>query len=487
MAGIADPGYNARMASRLFLVIAVWAAVYLPALGSLEIKGEEGRRILPAISMLETGNYLVPQIGSEPYLRKPPLINWLVAASFKLFGARNEWTARLPSALCVLAVAIAFITIARSSLGATGSLIAASIWLTNFGIVEKGRLIEIEALYVSLFALAMICWLSGWRERRSQWLTWTLPFVFLGLGLLAKGPVHLIFFYAIVVAILWRGRELRQLFTPAHFVGILIMLAIFAAWAIPYLQATSGGNVAHVWSRQFSGRVSGEDFKFSGWILNIPRGLGYFLPWILLLPFARRAEFANENDRRIARGLGWGIAISFVVVSLIPGAVSRYTMPLIAPMCWLMATLLCAERLDLPRWLRLRRPAFVRPQLRLALIVAIVAAVGMSAYAIAAVPRLQQRQKTKTIAAQIDETVPQSEHLYAVDPDFQPFLFYVRAPLIYVSRLSDIPRRARYFLVQPENEQAAQTSDQWSPLHPRPVLHIKDYRNRQTILFAIAP
>src|SRR6266850_4589005 len=100
------------------IVLAVWAAIYLPGLGSLEIKGEEGRRILPAITMLDTGNYLVPQVGSEPYFRKPPLVNWLVAASFKLTGHRNEWTARLPSALCVLAVALAFIIVARASLGA---------------------------------------------------------------------------------------------------------------------------------------------------------------------------------------------------------------------------------------------------------------------------------------------------------------------------------------------------------------------------------
>src|SRR5229473_8550456 len=95
----------------LLIVLLIWAAIYLPALGSLSIKGEEGRRILPAISMLETGNYLVPQVGGEAYFRKPPLINWLVAASFKIFGARNEWTARLPSAISVLAVAVAFVTV----------------------------------------------------------------------------------------------------------------------------------------------------------------------------------------------------------------------------------------------------------------------------------------------------------------------------------------------------------------------------------------
>ncbi|PYL74860.1 MAG: hypothetical protein DMF27_13630, partial [Verrucomicrobia bacterium] len=82
---------------RTHVVLLVWAAIYLPGLGSLEIRGEEGRRILPAVTMLQTGNYLVPYVGSEPYFRKPPLINWIVAASFKLTGVRSEWTARLPS------------------------------------------------------------------------------------------------------------------------------------------------------------------------------------------------------------------------------------------------------------------------------------------------------------------------------------------------------------------------------------------------------
>src|SRR5216117_3207400 len=102
-------------------VMLVWAVVYLPALGSIAIKGEEGRRILPAVRMLETGNYIVPQVGSNPYYRKPPLVNWLVAATFKISGVRNEWTARLPSVLAVLAVAMAFVTIARASLGARAS------------------------------------------------------------------------------------------------------------------------------------------------------------------------------------------------------------------------------------------------------------------------------------------------------------------------------------------------------------------------------
>src|SRR5256714_9775678 len=128
-------GAEMSRAASFWLVIACWAAIYLPGLGSLEIKGEEGGRILPAVTMLDTGNYLVPQVGSEPYFRKPPLVNWLVAASYKITGARNEWTASLPSVLYILAVALAFLTVARRSLGPNGSLIAALIWLANSGTI----------------------------------------------------------------------------------------------------------------------------------------------------------------------------------------------------------------------------------------------------------------------------------------------------------------------------------------------------------------
>src|SRR5438046_9445740 len=104
------------------VVLLVWALIYLPALGSIAIKGEEGRRILPAVRMLETGNYIVPQIGSNPYFRKPPLVNCMVAASFEVTGMRTDRTARLPSALALRAVAIAFFSMARASLGPTWSL-----------------------------------------------------------------------------------------------------------------------------------------------------------------------------------------------------------------------------------------------------------------------------------------------------------------------------------------------------------------------------
>ncbi|MFL6536563.1 MAG: ArnT family glycosyltransferase [Chthoniobacterales bacterium] len=472
-------------ATRFVLVLTIWAAVYLPGLGSLEIKGEEGRRILPAITMLETGNFVVPYVGSDPYFTKPPLVNWLVAASFKLFGARNEWTARLPSALSMLMVALAFITVARRSLGDNGSVVAALAWLTNFGMIEKGRLIEIEAVYTSLTGLAFICWFAWYLQKRSTWLSWTVPWIFLGLGCLAKGPLHLVFFYAVVVSVLYQRREVQQLRQPAHVLGIALMLTIFATWAVPCLMMMHEANVTNVWSRQFSGRLSGESFHFASWILNIPRGLAYFLPWLLVFAVAGRVEFADEQERRTLRGLGWGIAISFLVINLLPGSLPRYTMPLLVPTCCLLAMIVCAERLDLRPLLNVAKPAALPPRLRVPSTIALIIGMAMLVYGFAIVPILRHREKVRTIAAQIDAAIPANEPLYTVDPDYQPFLFYVHAPIRYVRSVAEVPNEARFVLVQPQNRTAIATSAQWSPRHPQPLLPIKDYRGRETTLFRI--
>ncbi|MEY2564036.1 MAG: hypothetical protein QOH88_2229 [Verrucomicrobiota bacterium] len=472
-------------AATFSIVILCWAAIYLPGLGSLEIKGEEGRRILPAVRMIDTGNYLVPEVGGEPYYRKPPLVNWLVAASFKLFGHRNEWTARLPSVLCVLAVALAFITVARTSLGSNGSLIAALVWLANFGMIEKGRLIEIEALYVSLFGLAIICWLSLWQEQRSPWLTWTVPWVFLGLGLLAKGPVNLFFFYAIVLAVLVVAGERRKLWHGAHFLGLLIMLGIFAAWAVPYWQQMRGANLAQTWSEQLTGRLTGEDFKLGSWLLNIPRGLAYFLPWTLLLPIVRGARLRTRRETNLLRALTYGCVISFVVVNLLPGALPRYSMPVLVPASWMMAVALSADEIRASGWWRSLGSVMATRRLRLVVTTAMAAGIALPIYAVAVIPYLQRRSKVKPIAAQIDALVPNSQLLYAIDPDYQPFLFYIKSRLIYAGGVMEVPKDARFLLIRSPNEPAVVGSERWAPRHPRSIFSATDYRQQTVVLLKV--
>src|SRR5438067_5958009 len=441
------------------VVLLVWAVIYLPALGSLAIKGEEGRRILPAIGMLKSGNYIVPEVGGNPYFRKPPLVNWLVAASFRIIGVRNEWTARLPSAVAVLAVAIAFVTVARASLGSRGSIIAALIWMTNIGMIEKGRLIEIEALYISLCGLAIIFWLSFLVQRKSPWLIWVPASIFLGLGLLAKGPTHLIFFYAIVLAVLCQMKEWRLLIQPAHFAGLAIMLGIFAVWTVPFLQSTTTHVAAVKWSNQFTGRLQGIDFEFISWIQNVPRALIYFLPWVLLFPFVRFSKFHNSAERRLARALAWGIAVPFVAVNLVPSAVPRYSMPVIAPASWLLAMSYAGRALQ---WPRRRETIGERTWAKIvALFVGVGLVIGAIGYPLTAVV-LRNRQQVKKAAAEINSVVSPSETLYAVDPEYQPVFFYVKAPLGYVNDVQELPADAHYFLVQSDKETEVTNTPRWT-------------------------
>jgi 4-amino-4-deoxy-L-arabinose transferase-like glycosyltransferase len=468
----------------LTIVVLVWAALYLPGLGSLAIKGEEGRRILPGITMIETGNYLVPQVGGETYFRKPPLINWLVAGSFKIFGMQNEWTARAPSIICVLLVAISFVTVARSSLGPRGSTIAALMWLINAGIIEKGRLIEIEALYVSLCALAIIFWLSFWLQKKSPWLIWTIPFVFLGLGWLTKGPVHLLFFYGVVVAVAWKERNWRALLHPAHFVGIVLMLGIFAAWAIPFIQATNQATATTKWSQQFTGRLLGTDFQFGRWIFNMPHGVLYLLPWVIFLPLARFKNFAAEKDRQLAKALAWGAMAPFVIVLLVPGSIPRYAMPAIVPAIWLLAMTFCEENLRWPNWLSGKSVSFkARHSTVVALVV--LACVAMWTYAIAVIPKMDRRQRIKRLAAQVESNIPQGETVYALDPNYQPIFFYMRSKLVYADEIGELPSDAKYLLVRPEREQEVLESNRWAPRQPRRVMRSTDYRKESILLLKI--
>jgi 4-amino-4-deoxy-L-arabinose transferase-like glycosyltransferase len=472
--------------ANVLIVVFVWAAVYLPSLGLFEIRGEEGRRILPAMAMLESGNFLVPQVGGEDYFRKPPLINWVVAGSLKLFGVRNEWTVRAPSVLSLLLVALAFVTVARRTLGASGSLVAALVWLSNVAILQKGRLIEIEALYASLTALAVVLWLSWWREGRSSWLTWIVPWIFLGLGWLAKGPTHLFFFYAVVIAALWQSRQWRLLYHPAHFIGLLVMLGIFGAWAIPLLRVSAGHGVVHRWSSQFTGRATGDFFTFGSWITILPRALAYLLPWILLVPLIRLQTFANEEDKRLARALLWSTFVPLTLVSLLPGSAPRYSIPAVAGFAWLIAMAYAQNALRLPVWLQSDQSKAFNWRIPVVVFVGLAVLAGVVVYPVAATV-MRSHPKVRNIADQIERVIPPATELYAVDPNYQPFFFYLRGPVKYVSTIEELPWETRCFLVRKEDAPQARQEQKWSPRQTHELVTVKDYRNQTVVVFAVGP
>jgi len=449
------------------LICLVWAGIYLPALGSLELKGEEGRRILPGLAMIRTGDWVVPTVAGEPYLRKPPLINWAVAGSVLGFGRIDEWTVRAPAVMATLAGALLlFGGVARRQGVATG-LVVAIFHLTGIGLMEKGRLIEIESIYVACAAGAFGFWL-GWcapriepaTPRRAEvWAGWVLTGLCLGLGLLAKGPVHLLFFYGPVFAVLAASQRLRDLLHPAHFAGLAVMTGIFAAWAVPYFAATSELGTGGVWAAQFTGRLSGTGFRPGSWLINFPRGLVNFLPWLVFFPWA-----VAKGGGRELRALAWACAVCWFVVMLVPESAPRYSFPVLPALMFVLGRA-GLERLGEPGRRVWGRLVFARgaPGVpALALRSGVMMALITVAYALFAVPRMRVRGEDRPVGAAITASVPEGERLVALGLGFRPFEFYVARPIVHARRIADLPVDARFLLCEGTRVAAVRASARWA-------------------------
>ena len=432
------------------IVIALWAAIYLPGLGSVEIKGEEIRRIMPGVNMLQTGNWIVPQFNGEPYLRKPPLVNWAIALSIRTFGVRNEWTARLPSALAMLAMGLVMLAACGPWLGTNAALAAVLMALTSAGLVEKGRLVEIEAIYIALFGMAFACWLGWTATGRSRWLVWPVTGLLLGLGLLAKGPPHLGFFYAIVGFIAWRNWRKKGtqgaaegthgtgaldsgLASWAHLCGLAIMVAVFALWCVPYMRQASTLGAGGVWARQIEQRVGGGNR--STILFNLLRSLVNFLPWGLGLPlFWRRATLSRlaDRERLLIEAARWPIVLCAFALMLIPGMLPRYTLPLVIPYTLLLALLLKAEmQNDALRW---------------PLAAACLTGAGMLAYGLVFAPRVAAHGYARDFAARINAVMPAGSPIYIFDPSVQPEIFYIRGKLLFTDSVKELPNDVPWLL-----------------------------------------
>ena len=344
----------------LVFVTLLWAGLYLPGLGTLQLQHEEPRRALPGLHMLASGDWLVPRVGSDPYLRKPPLLNWAIALSCKLSGGPSEWAVRLPSVLATLALALVIVGIAgRRWLSREGGLIAAIFYLVNLTMVESGRLAELEALYVAFTGVALVFWMTSWRQEAGPWQLWLFPAPFLALGMLTKGPTHLVFYYGVIIPVLLFGKDARSLLHPAHWLSLLLIVGALLCWAIPCSLAVSSHNplgIWHFWWGQLASRASTESsqhFRLSAWLLNGPQTLKNFLPWTLLLPLLWRKETVavlaeargpgHSRELALFRGARWGMVATALLMVLLPNGSPRYIYPLIVVPCLLLGRALTLE------------------------------------------------------------------------------------------------------------------------------------------------
>src|SRR5262250_2905060 len=99
-------GFITSRSWRVYLtVLLVAAIIYLGCIVSPPSLQDDVDAVQAQIArnMLTSGDWVTPRLDGVAYLEKPPLIYWLIAASYKVFGV-HDWAARIPVVLSALAL-----------------------------------------------------------------------------------------------------------------------------------------------------------------------------------------------------------------------------------------------------------------------------------------------------------------------------------------------------------------------------------------------
>ena len=264
--------------------------------------------------MLQSGDWGHTTLNGEDRFDKPILVYWLQAASVTLLGL-NEFALRLPSALCAWGWALALFAFARPRLGERTAISAALMLATSLGVMAIGRAATADALLNFLLVMA-IC--DAWRWLESeQKAPLRRAFAWMGLGLLAKGPVAVLVPVAaagvwLITAWDWR-LALRRIGQAVSDVPAWLLLAgIAAPWYAYALNRHGQAFIDGFFVKHNLARYSSAMEQHGG------NPLYYFgvlplllLPWTPLLMAVLRRVMTHWRDPLGRFLLGWG---GFVLV-----------------------------------------------------------------------------------------------------------------------------------------------------------------------------
>jgi 4-amino-4-deoxy-L-arabinose transferase-like glycosyltransferase len=316
----------------LALVLVLACAAYLPRLGELPARGEEPRRAQVAYELVCWNDWLVPREQGEPFLSRPPLQNWLIAATCLAVGSWEEWAIRLPSALATVLVTLLIYGYARAGLSRLGALAAALAFATLGEMFSTGRQAETEAVFILFLGGALLAWHWAWLRGRPA-LAWLAGYALMALAALTKGgPQPPVYFVGSVTLYLVVTGQWRRLFSRAHLAGVLTGAALVGAWAVPYYLDQGWDNLHALWMGDTATRF--QDWKVSEVLLHLAgyplEVLGCTAPWSLLLLAYLSAEFRRSlgGARPQAVFAAVCLGLAFPSCWLPPGGQTRYLTPL---------------------------------------------------------------------------------------------------------------------------------------------------------------
>lgn len=318
----------------------------------------EGRYATTSQLMVERDDWVTPWIifkGIEkPYLGKPPLHFWLINTSYEVLGLSN-FSARLPGVFSGLAITLILYLFTARILGQRAGVVCALIYSSSLiaFILSGVCLVDVTltvgiTLAVAGFALADRSRLAG-----------HLCFAGLGLGVLVKGPVAIVFFGMAVgpwVALRWwLTNTMPQQMTKLPWItGTLLFLLISIPWYLFAEQRNPGFLEYFIWTENI-GRFSKADygdeygnghvqFRGAAWLMMIPS----LVPWSLallgtLLEQRKRVSLKRwssnlKSDEWLLLGLTWALSCP-VLLLLAKQYTATYNMSSIPGFAFLMAVI----------------------------------------------------------------------------------------------------------------------------------------------------
>ena len=284
------------------LLIFALLLLLLPWLGQtlFNTKGEP-REAIVAMSMIQSGDWILPvSYGSDiPY--KPPLLAWLIAIFSEILtgGTVCEYTSRLPSALAAIGMVMCGYFWARREKGNMAACTMAIVTICSFEVMRAAVACRVDMVLTA----CMVCPLYlmyRWRHtRRIHLLIWSV--LLLSGAVLTKGPVgSLLPCLAMGIFCLVRRDNFFKtlLWLSSICIASMILPALwyYAAWQ------RGGSEFFDLAWEENIGRLTGTmsyQSHVNPWYYNIMTVVAGMLPWTLFCLFALFAV----NWRGITHGL----------------------------------------------------------------------------------------------------------------------------------------------------------------------------------------
>ena len=323
-------------------VVAALAAVLvllllLPGLGRAPFDDPgEGQHAEIAREAWASGKLLDLRLNGVRYFDKPPLLYWLIALDYWMWGV-SEWAARLPSVLgAVVAVGATALLGARlidprAGILASAALASSALFLV-FGRYVRPETLFVAALQLGLTGLLLACRAEA-GERGASWAI--VGCASLGAAALAKDLLGLIAplaSVAVALVLAGRFRPVRSWLPP---VGVVLMLVLglgWYAWAAithrGFLWYTVVDN--HLLNAMGQRRFPDEDVPLGAVEFLVVSALGAF-PWIVagvgaILSLVRRRAWRDPEEAPWVALAIWTIGL-WALVSLSAFRLPHYGLP----------------------------------------------------------------------------------------------------------------------------------------------------------------